>query len=310
MSILLWTVLGCGPPDYDGWQDYLVAVQARFEQDGSCDGLTELPASMMDGNAYESDPLLLGGDGSGESGQFHATLSFQYFAATATGGQGVESVPCEQRSPYTAAEATQFGEAGMVVEMASYPDVQFPQLRWTGDALDGDRFGDSSTWLDVAAFAKLGDEFIWDSAFGNETDSCAWICIDSIVGPAGTEDGPPTWRGLVFAHAETWTLPDGSTLPGGSTLPDELGGGELPLDLADIDCANSENASWSEDPEYCYNWGSQCDGIDNDLDGEIDEGDASLDSDGNGVPDCQDDWDGDGIPNHQDDDVEECCCNY
>lgn len=307
MSFVLWTVLGCGPPDYDGWQDYLAAVQERFEQDGTCTGLTGLPVSMMSGHAYRADPTEIG------KSPLDTLGGVSVYSSGATVGARWTSEPYDEGA---GCEAMVAGGGGLWDEFAGNSTARLSAV--LSESVELPHLVVSTDPYDLEAEIPLAFTFsygvsAWESIQVLLGHTYSWACIDSAAGSSGYEAGPASWSGLAFAHAETWTLPDGSTLPGGSTLPDHLGGGELPLDLlldfADIDCAGSENASWSESPEYCYNWGSQCDGIDNDLDGEIDEGEG-LDNDGNGVPDCQDDWDGDGVPNHDDDDVEACCCNY
>ncbi len=74
------------------------------------------------------------------------------------------------------------------------------------------------------------------------------------------------------------------------------------MDLSVVDCVVSEDARGDGDPPYCYEWPWDCDGIDNDLEGTVDEG--ARDDDGNGLADYLDDWDGDGIPNSEDPDLE------
>lgn len=133
-----------------------------------------------------------------------------------------------------------------------------------------------------------------------------------VVGPEGFDGGSPAdWRGSAYLQVEGWTTSEWGPITESGT---GCGAEPLPTDffitLDGMGCAWGEDASWYNDTDYCTNWGSECDGIDNDLDGVIDEGQHAeeLDQDDNGVADCMDDWDGDGIPNTDDEDVDECCC--
>ncbi|NOY26965.1 MAG: hypothetical protein GXP62_13935 [Oligoflexia bacterium] len=139
------------------------------------------------------------------------------------------------------------------------------------------------------------------------------LCLEEAVGPRGFDGkSPADWRGSAYFQVDSWRA-DGDVITESGTGSDAQ---PLPTDfffkIDGIHCAWGEDASWRRDLNYIVNWGSQCDGIDNDLDGVIDEGQHfnEMDLDNNGVADCMDDWDGDGIPNTDDEDVDECCNNY
>ncbi len=304
---------GCGPPDYESFEDYTEQLEQRFEQTQDCHSLLEMPASMMDGRAYRAAPVEFGAGGK------YAFVTYTwtsdggvYFGLDGYDGMVRAAPPC---SPDLYNYVGELASSGMPPDTSrvfargfTVPDTAAPFLAEavsqdrTNSTLDHGWGGVPIAGLEYGLSGSATGQLAWSGFYGG-----AWVCTESYTGPVGTHYAPPDWTGVMFIHAELWELPDGSLRYGGTTLSREYGGVSLPLDvivhLEDVDCARSEDAA---DPStldhYCYNWTADCDGIDNDLDGEIDEG-VGVDRDGNGVADCMDDWDHDGIPNREDDDL-------
>lgn len=192
------------------------------------------------------------------------------------------------------------GEAGVAVSSYTFGEGVLPPLfiHTASASVEGGGLSGSLKYRD-----PCNEHAIQAGAqtFGASPGSYMWLCIDSVSpdDPTNFGAGTATWDGLLFFHTEEH--------------PNVAEDG--PLDvvfrLHHIGCSGEEDASWLADTDYCVNWGFDCDGLDNDLDGLVDEGQASadypLDADGNGTPDCMDDWDGDGVPNTSDDNVTECC---
>jgi hypothetical protein len=116
-----------------------------------------------------------------------------------------------------------------------------------------------------------------DSA--GEDGGYGWLCLDRrgpIAQPGQPLDCPPSqaadWHGELFLHMEHWWYE--ADVPRDGMTRNMY----YPIDHAD--CADGECAEYSYEGYHIY----ACDGIDNDLDGFIDEG--SEDVDGDGVGDC------------------------
>ena len=312
---------GCGPRDYESFEDYTDKLNQRFEQTHDCHSLLEMPASMMDGRAYRAAPVEFGAGGDAR----YVAENWVYdqdmvVAMEAYEGVPGDAPPCSDglysylydyyHGMYWDYENSYYEPGAKVLHAAGF---QVPGAKPSGFAAGV--FNDlTESTSEYATFSVLRlalggpatGQVAWSGVFGG-----AWVCTESYTGPVGTHYAPPDWTGVMFIHSELWELPDGSLRQGGTTLSREYGGVDLPLDvivrLEDVDCARSEDANDPDLNYYCYNWTRDCDGIDNDLDGEIDEG-IGVDRDGNGVADCMDDWDHDGIPNVEDPDVHDYGC--
>lgn len=241
IASVLVLLIGCGPPDYDGWEDYLAAVQEKFEQTGSCEGLTELPVSMMDGDAYWAEPV---GLGTSEND------SFGYIYADETGGSiqswwlsdpvdvsdGCAGLNDQSELSYR----PDLGMTGALIVMSVTEGGALPLFFETSDSQDLE----AEDELLIGLYRGVS-EGGWDRLVVLLDQMYGWACVESAVGAQTFQPGPADWRGLVFAHAETWTeeFDYSSSFSGGTELPDDLGGGELPLDilidLSDVDCVSS-----------------------------------------------------------------------
>ncbi len=329
LAALLVTLTGCRVHDYKSWQGYLDALDQRLDQTGDCVSLLELPGAMLNGQPYPLVPVEVGAGGSGTyygyldvrdgnwvgEGEPRTTGSSLWIDAVE--GRTQRRLHCGEDvrtfiRDYT--EQVVDEDATHLAYHANFSQILKPPF-FAGLSKGAGSVGpyDSESMYDPAGWADLRLGPLADNgiATASRDDTGAWICMESAKGPPGPHPGRPDWRGLLLVHTEVWTLPDGSKWWGGTHLPDRLGGTALPLDvmvrLDNVDCAWSEDANDPSDDYWCYNWTPLCDGVDNDLDGEIDEG-YNTDHDGNGVADCMDDWDHDGIPNVEDPDVHDYGC--
>ncbi|MFZ5479297.1 MAG: hypothetical protein ACOZNI_21205 [Myxococcota bacterium] len=93
-----------------------------------------------------------------------------------------------------------------------------------------------------------------------------WVCLESASGGENSEGIQESWGGSAFFHADDW---EGSPL-------------DVFVPLDEVNCVPDEVASTYDDGTY----GKDCDGIDNDYDGLVDEG--AEDTDLDGTADCVD----------------------
>ncbi len=304
---------GCGPPDYESFADYTDKLNQRFEETQDCHSLLEMPASMMNGRAYRAAPVEFGAGGRGAYwGRNWVSEQGLSVRLTAYNGASYMAPPCsDELYSYLVDRRTDTNDPGtlwFLVNTIRVADGTLPGFGWivANDRSITDTYG-PFTALQVSLGGPATGQHAWSGFYGG-----AWVCTESYTGPVGTHQGPPDWIGVMFIHAELWELPDGSVRNGGTPLSRRYGSVTLPLDvivrLEDVGCEASEDAADRDQlPYYCYNWTADCDGIDNDLDGEIDEG-VTVDLNHNGVADCMDDWDHDGIPNVEDPDVHDYGC--
>jgi len=330
LAALLVGLSGCRVHDYKSWQGYLDALDQRLDRTGDCDSLLDLPGAMLNGQPYPLVPVEVGAGGSGtyygylqvRDGYWHGDEepreSGSLLKVDVVDGRSTDGLQCDwDVQEYLLKDTASLPTEGSlhIGYFAHFKNVLVPPLLAGiagSDGLPNDYLNDGVNyppegWATLR-LSPLADNGI---ATASRDDTGAWICMESAKGPPGPHPGRPEWHGLLLVHTEVWTLPDGSKWWGGTHLPDRLGGTALPLDLMlrldNVDCAWSEDANDPSDDYWCYNWTPLCDGVDNDLDGEIDEG-YNTDHDGNGVADCMDDWDHDGIPNVEDPDVHDYGC--
>ena len=100
--------------------------------------------------------------------------------------------------------------------------------------------------------------------------SYSWICLAQAPGPSGAEYRAPSdaWQGSAFVHGDATA--EAPTV-------------DAFVAFGHIDCVEGgEDEGAGSD--YYGTWDEHCDGIDNDFDGQVDEGAVDFDSDG--IADC------------------------
>jgi hypothetical protein len=278
------------------WKTLVETAQGQALATGSCPGAAPTGWVTIDGNTdptpVESWSHELFVETSQWRGEWYATGSDDYWlylwlvdrrviATTCLGGAGHVDYPGEEvhqardeyRAPrgdvpavYAWIERVPGAQgAGEVLFIplgdfgaSPYPGLNVAWLRdGTGDAPEGEYFH--------GGLSDLADE---DDGYG-------WLCLDRrgpIPQPAEPLDCPYSqaadWHGELFLHLEHWPDPARPTR-------------NLYYAIEYADCAVGECA------EYIHDEGGHvylCDGIDNDLDGLVDEG--SEDIDGDGIGDC------------------------
>lgn len=297
----------------DGWQEYVRAQRQRFEETQQCpDGPPEL-VSMLDGRLVELELVRLGEHGTRVVDGLVRNWPDQLYTSLVA-VEGKETADCDSLdyTTYSGGSISQDAPEGVLAvgfRAFAKPDVESPVPFFQDTADTGVSIDDYG----FDAYANLGStqdgtSSSWISkAFpGDGAEAYAWLCVESALpdDPLSFKASPATWEGSLFVHAEAWTSDDSF-----ATFPLDVY-----VDLEHIDCGHNEDAldyNNIADSFYKYDywyWSVDCDGIDNDLDGLVDEypTDGSvpiLSADGNDIPDCLDDWDGDGIPNYAEESV-------
>lgn len=232
------------PPDREGWQESVGEVEAAFEESRECPQSPPEEVVMSWGCSYEPDVEV-----------FDASLT--YIAGTARAGLNevfiwmeivedeVETSDCDG-SIYDSLDERQV--------MASRGASIY--------------FVDDATMLPHFFGPEVSEvKYLQDGS--KRGLSYSWVCLESAPGPAGNAHygGPTNWRGSIFMHS------------------DDLDGKPLDAFIAfdEIDCAWAGEDEGAGGDEW-GSWDENCDGIDNDFDGEIDDG--AVDADGNGIKDC------------------------
>ncbi len=247
------------------WDEYASAQAAAAFEDGTCSFEPPARAVTMDGCEYEP-AVERHGAARVEARRWHSL----------------------DRDDPTPAKA----EDTFSVYAFVYTDLEFPMLDdcdvlederltaarasggWTiaaWPAAGTDDFGDGGGWLTGDTRLAPGGGFAYNEvAYSNRSDGYTWLCLDAFPPVQGLEDGPAEWRGSVFGHVE-WN--------GGRKRADVF------VHFSHADCVAAENAE-----QYFMSDGDNCttldaDGIDNDMDGKIDEFDDFA---GYGEPSCED----------------------
>lgn len=262
-------VHGCSPcefslaagPHLSAWEQSVEDVGARLEAEGQCPDAAPEHVVMTNGCVYADDTVTV-----------DATIAFLYaqlwleadpperrveFRFSPTGGE----VDCE----LGATDTFEFVELGSEMLLVDFSADDH------GEA-GGPLFLTSATnaTLDITRAATIEDP--WDNPVEAE-GVYAWVCLEATPGPEEVDHyAPAAWRGSAFAHA------------------DDLNGAPVDLFLPfdGVACVYGEDAA----TVYGYRDGdpifpSDCDAVDNDLDGIIDEGAADYDA--NGIADCLED---------------------
>ncbi|MES2639062.1 MAG: hypothetical protein V4850_06250 [Myxococcota bacterium] len=257
---------GCTPcelalavdPYSNAWERSVEDVGARLETDGECPDVAPERVVMTNACAYAADPVTV-----------DAMAAFVYASLW------LEADPPERTlsvrfSPNGGAVACDVGadDASVFGEMGS--DLLLADFRLDDDvAAAAPFFVTSASGVDLEITRAAPMEDFWVDP-ERASGVYGWVCLEAAPGPAEIERyAPAAWRGSAFVHG------------------DDLDGAPVDLFLAfdSVACVGGEDAS----TRYGHTDGDpyfpgDCDGVDNDADGTVDEGAADRDEDG--ITDC------------------------
>jgi hypothetical protein len=259
----LFLLAACTSSDYPGWRNSLDDIEATLLEDGTCPDAPPVQAAMTDGTRYEPEWRVRSEEDSWVSGihsynETEADGSYTIVALSASdggtlfecpwaGGSGGEGGPSGDGDPD---DPNGVVTVDLDIHLAGAPAAP---LFSAAPPIPG------SSTLSID-----GEEASWNTRDGT---SYAWFCLEHAE---DTSEGPD-WSGAMALH-----------------LDDD--GGRTPLDafwaFDSVDCAYVEDAADSVDTNG-WTTPADCDGLDNDFDGVVDEGASDWDEDG--VPDCQQD---------------------
>lgn len=300
--------LGGGPNEDgtwpEGWKEHVLGLQAEFQATRRCPDDIPKRVAMLDGTLYKPNPIVVDTDGEDVYSWAWVDSRMEGLRMELTVQGGAGDRPCAKDYWYDGAyldgDYWDDGDIGFTLTSYTYGEhIVSPFYFQTAEAsVHGGRLSGSVDLRDPCYSATIQATA---SLHGSPPGSYMWLCIDSVSpdDPLNFGAGTATWEGLLFFHTEE------------HSNVSEDGPLDVVFRLGHIDCSGEEDAGWLSNSHYCVNWDFDCDGLDNDLDGIVDEGQTSdtypLDADGNGTPDCMDDWDGDGVPNTDDSNINECC---
>lgn len=259
-----------GDPDWDAVDDWLDTYTAEIRAAGVCP--TEPPQEVMQ-----------------LSGRLRP-VKLETFEALAVRGMLRKGGSVDEFHLYTSPNEYVGGEAWETCdEVIGGAEVWLDrgQKSFGGSDRDGEYSGPPYL-IDLGGSVNRGDlpgasgqhYYMANTGYvdeSSETRGAAYIliCLDEAPGAIGgilhsdLEWGPALWRGVALVHTEyptgfksDWFWP-----------------------IGEITCGYAENAGTFHATEDIGVYFEDCDGIDNDLDGTVDEG--AEDDNHNGVPDCQ-----------------------
>ena len=249
---LLWVLTGCEPcPTYgpgtadEAWREHVAEIEGEFAQSGECP--SEPPEEVVTswGCGYEPEVTVF------EEGARFVLASAGHTATdlfvSATVLSTTDNLGCDSLTPEYTLDRQNAGIDRLQLSVhASSPDLP---------AFVSD--------IEIASVTSYTD--------GRSTGgSYSWICLAQAPGPSGAEYRAPSdaWQGSAFVHgdatAETPTV-------------------DAFVAFGHIDCVEGGEDEGAGSDDY-GTWDEHCDGIDNDFDGQVDEG--AVDSDSDGIADC------------------------
>jgi hypothetical protein len=267
MLTMLLILVGCrGPITEDPWRGSLTEIEGDLLLSGQCPVSAPTTVAMTDGQEYEADvevperaDVFLAGSLMLWQYPVGSFISFFDFDFIETGVFG--DWFCDSHLP-TGSDSGHFGRgSGVAFHVEGDLEGERPApLFLVAPPLDGEVnvVDEDRNVLDLNA--KRDPAYVW-------------VCVEQASGlpgwgPTSSRQGP--WQGAAFVHVDD----DGSGAPSDTFLR-----------FDEVDCASEEDASDYSDESGSMYHREDCDGIDNDFDGVVDEG--AVDNDENGIADCQ-----------------------
>jgi hypothetical protein len=266
MLTMLLILVGCsGPMTEDPWRGSLTDIEAELLLSGQCPAIPPTTVAMTDGEEYEADVKV-------------PERTDVFVAGLLMLGQ----YPVGSYSTYFSFDFIETGAFGDAWCESHLSDVDYSGVFGRGSGVgfyvDAVLAGDRPAPLFLVA-PPLNDEiFVIDAGrrmldlHATDESAYVWVCVEQASGlpgwgPTSSRQGP--WQGAAFVHVDD----DGSGAPSDTFLR-----------FDEVDCASEEDASdYSSESGAMYHR-QDCDGIDNDFDGVVDEG--AVDNDENGIADC------------------------